>query len=176
MVGPRLLCRLALLVLASAVPALAGQQPPLPRPALPGQIDPLPPGEVQRLFDAYFVVQAQTALQLDDAQFVQFLPRLQALQQTRRRSDQARHQLIAGMGRMTAPGLTIDENALKEKLRALQELDGRAAAELRRAYDTIDQVLDVRRQARFRVFEQQIERRKFDLLLRARGAAASRIR
>ena len=77
---------------------------------------------------------------------------------------------------MTAPGLTIDENALQEKLRALQELDGRAAAELRRAYDTIDQVLDVRRQARFRVFEQQIERRKFDLLLRARGAAAGRIR
>ena len=76
MVGPRLLCILALLVLASAVPALAGQQPPLPRPAPPGQIDPLPPGEVQRLFDAYFVVQAQTALQLDDAQFVQFLPRL----------------------------------------------------------------------------------------------------
>ncbi len=176
MIGRRLWPVLALLVLATAAPALAGQQPPLPRPAPPGQIDPLPPGEVQRLFDAYFVVQAQSALQLDDAQFVQLLPRLQALQQTRRRSDQARHQLIAEMARMTAPGLTIDENALKEKLRALQELDGRAAAELRRAYDTIDQVLDVRRQARFRVFEQQIERRKFDLLLRARGAAAGRIR
>jgi len=34
--------------------------------------------------------------------------------------------------------------------------------------DGIDQTLDVRQQARFRVFEQEIEQRKLQLLMRAR--------
>jgi len=59
-------------------------------------------------------------------------------------------------------------------LRALRELDDRAALELRRAADGVDEVLDIRQQARFRMFEEQIERRKLDLLLRARQRAAGR--
>ena len=39
---------------------------------------------------------------------------------------------------------------------------------MRKAYNTLDEVLDVRQQARFRVFEEQIERKKLELLLRAR--------
>jgi len=131
--------------------------------------------ELQRLFDAYLIVQAQDALQLDDVQFGQFLPKLKALQDTRRRNEQARHQLVTELARLTAPAGTTDEATLKEKLRALQELEGRAAAEMRRAYDTVDQVLDVRRQARFRVFEQNMERRKFQLMLRVRRSEAGRL-
>jgi hypothetical protein len=76
---------------------------------------------------------------------------------------------------MTASAGGSDETLIKEKLRALQELESRAAAELRRAYDTLDQQLDVRRQARFRVFEQNMERRKFQLMLRARRSEAGRL-
>ena len=65
---------------------------------------------------------------------------------------------------------------MRDRLRALQELEGRSAADLRRAYDTIDQQLDVRRQARFRVFEQNMERRKLQLMLRARRGAPGRAR
>lgn len=137
--------------------------------------DRLDVAELQRLFDAYLVLQAQAALQLDDVQFGQFLPRLKALQETRRRNEQARHQLVAELARLTAPTASTDEAAVKERLHALQELDGRAAAELRRAYDTLDQQLDVRRQARFRVFEQNMERRKFQLMLRARRTEAARL-
>jgi len=133
------------------------------------QADRLEIAELQRLFDAYTVMQAQEALQLDDAQFGQFVPKLKALQDTRRRNDVSRSQLVAELGRMTAPGTAgFDEAAVKERMRALQELEARAAAELRRAYDAIDQQLDVRRQARFRVFEQNMERRKLQLMLRAR--------
>ena len=39
---------------------------------------------------------------------------------------------------------------------------------MRKAYDAIDEVLDVFQQARFRVFEEQIERRKLELIMRAR--------
>ena len=131
--------------------------------------------ELQRLFDAYLIMQAQDALQLDDVQFGQFLPKLKALQDTRRRNEQARHRLVTELARLTAPAGTTDEATLKETLRALQELEGRAAAEMRRAYDTVDQLLDVRRQARFRVFEQNMERRKFQLMLRVRRTEAARL-
>jgi hypothetical protein len=140
------------------------------------QADRLEIAELQRLFDAYMVMQAQEALQLDDAQFGQFLPKLKALQDTRRRNEQARNQLVGELGRLTAPSAaTVDEAAVRERLRALQELESRSAAELRRAYDTIDQQLDVRRQARFRVFEQNMERRKLQLMLRARRGAAGQV-
>jgi hypothetical protein len=137
--------------------------------------DRLEVAELQRLFDAYQMMQAQEALQLDDAQFGLFLPKLKALQDTRRRNEQARHQLVMELARLTAPAGTTDEAVLKEKLRGLQELEGRAAAELRNAYDTVDLQLDVRRQARFRVFEQNMERRKFQLMLRARRSEAGRL-
>jgi hypothetical protein len=135
------------------------------------QADRLDVAELQRLFDAYTMMQAQEALQLDDAQFEQFLPKLKALQDTRRRGEQARHQIIGELARLTAPSATVDEAAVRDRLRALQELESRSAADLRRAYDAIDQQLDVRRQARFRVFEQNMERRKLQLMLRARRGA-----
>jgi hypothetical protein len=199
--GVVILGALAIVGLSGLVTAAAAQDPPpapvrvqRPRPgqggtgaateqakgagqgrAAGGQAaDRLEVAELQRLFDAYQMMQAQEALQLDDAQFGQFLPKLKALQDTRRRNEQARHQLVMEMARLTAPAGTTDEAVLKEKLRALQELEGRAAAELRNAYDTVDLQLDVRRQARFRVFEQNMERRKFQLMLRARRSEAGR--
>jgi hypothetical protein len=123
--------------------------------------------ELQRLFDAYFLLQAQDALRLDNATFAGFLPRLKALQDARRHHDVERRQAVAELGKLTAAGAVMDENQVRDRLRALQELDSRAAAEIRKAYDGIDQVLDVRQQARFRVFEQSMERRKLELMLRA---------
>jgi hypothetical protein len=154
-------------------PAGSARARPAPRqPRAAQQADRLEIAELQRLFDAYTVMQVQDALQLDDAQFGQFLPRLKALQQTRRLNEQARSQIVAELGRLTAPSVAaVDDAAVRERLRALQELEGRAAAELRRAYDAIDQQLDIRRQARFRVFEQNMERRKLQLMLRARRGA-----
>ena len=124
--------------------------------------------ELQRLFDAYFILQAQDALKIDDAKFAEMLPRLKALQDVRRRHDQERRQAVGELAKMTAPAAVMDEALVREKLRALQELESRAAADQRKAYDAIDQMLDVRQQARFRVFEQNIERRKLELMLRAR--------
>jgi hypothetical protein len=179
-----LIAGIAVAVWAGAAGGAAAQDPqtppagsarvrPEPRQARAAQqADRLEVAELQRLFDAYTVMQAQEALQLDDAQFGQFLPKLKALQETRRRNEQARNQIVAELGRLTVPAAaTIDEAAVRDRLRALQELESRAAADLRRAYDTIDQQLDIRRQARFRVFEQNMERRKLQLMLRARRGA-----
>jgi hypothetical protein len=110
-----------------------------------------------------------------DAQYGTFVGRLKALQETRRKNQRARNQLVQDLRRLTVPQVTtLDEAAVRDRLKALRELDDRSAADLRRAYDSLDEVLDLRQQARFRIFEETIERRKMDLLMRARQRAARR--
>ena len=77
---------------------------------------------------------------------------------------------MADLQRLSNPRATTppDDAALKERLSALQELESRSAAELRSAYNQLDEILDLRQQARFRVLEEQLERRKLELLMRAR--------
>jgi hypothetical protein len=72
---------------------------------------------------------------------------------------------------MTAPNAAADENALREKLRALRDHNQQSAAALQRDTDAVDEVLDVRQQARFRLLEERIERQKLDLLMRSRRGA-----
>lgn len=148
-------------------PARQQSSPGLPRLGNGGDMS---PGEIQKLFDAYLVMEAQQALALTDEQYPQFLIRLRALQQTRRRNQQERVQLMGQLHRLTnvRQNNRSDDGMIQERLTALQELESRTAAETRKAYNALDEVLDVRQQARFRVFEEQIERRKIELLMRAR--------
>ncbi|MBE3134191.1 MAG: hypothetical protein IMZ55_12000 [Acidobacteria bacterium] len=125
--------------------------------------------EVQQMFDAYALMQAEQALKLDEMQYPPFLSRVRALQQLRRRHLQVRHQIVQQLAKLTAPQVEpVDEGQVRDRLKALGDLDARAVADMRAAYDAIDQILDVRQQARFRILEEQLERRKFDLLARAR--------
>jgi hypothetical protein len=128
------------------------------------------PGEVHQLFDAMLVMQAQNALSLGDEQYAQFLTRLKTLQQTRRRNQQERVRAISELQRMTNPRnpKPSSEGDVQQRLEALRELESRSAAELRRAYDGVDEVLTPLQRARFRVLEEQIERRKLELVGRAR--------
>jgi hypothetical protein len=140
-------------------------------PALPPGAPEMTPFQLQQLFDAMVVMQAQEVLALTEQQYAQFLTRLRVLQDTRRRFQQERGRLINELQRLTNgrnPRPLVAEALIKERLVALQELESRYAAEQRRAYNGIDEVLDVRQQARFRVFEEQIERRKLELIGRAR--------
>jgi hypothetical protein len=133
----------------------------------------LTPAEVVGMLDAWALVQAQEALQLTDAQYGPFVTRLRKLQETRRRNQQSRNQILQDLRQLagTQVSAPFDENAIKERLRALREHDDRATAELTQACDALDQVIDVAQQARFRIFEEVIERRKLDLLMRARQGA-----
>ena len=161
----------------AADPAHPAQEAGGGRPNRP-VADALSANELVNMLDAYAVVQAQEALTLNDAQYIQFVTRLKRLQETRRRNQRDRNQIIRELGNLTGPQATgpIDETAVRDRLKALREHDERAAADLRKAYDTLDEVLDVRQQARFRIFEEMIERRKLDLLVRARERAARPVR
>jgi hypothetical protein len=136
----------------------------------------LSPGEVVAMLDAYAVVQAQEALQLNDAQYAPFVARLKKVQDTRRKHQQAHNQIIQELRRLAGAQASapFDETAIRDRLNALRELNDRSALELRKAYDGVDEVLDLPQQARFRIFEEMIERRKLDLLMRARQRAAGR--
>jgi hypothetical protein len=128
------------------------------------------PLEVQRLLDAYVLVQAQEALQLSESQYPQFVVKLRALQEARRRNEQARLRLIVELNRLSADRAAAEgrEPEIRQRLRALDELELSAAVELRKAREDLAQTLDVRQQARLRVFEERIERQKLELLQRAR--------
>jgi hypothetical protein len=138
----------------------AGQAPE------PGAKENVDPAEIGRLFDAYTVMQAQEALGLDEARFGPFVTRLRALQQMRRRHLRERAAVMRDLRQLLqAPG---NDAQLKERLDALVRLDATTRADQIKAMDAIDELLDVRQQARFRLLEQQLELRKLELVNRAR--------
>jgi Spy/CpxP family protein refolding chaperone len=127
------------------------------------------PFELQRLFDSYALLQAQDQLKISDEQYSRFLPRFKALQDARRQTQQQRARVLQDVRRLLSDGST-DEAQFRDRLKQLQEIESRGQAEARKAYDAIDQVLDVKQQAQFRLFEEQMERRKIELVTRARQA------
>jgi hypothetical protein len=151
---------LVLLLTSAAASAQPGGRSDAPAP--------LALGEIQKLLDGYAIVQAQEYLGMTDAQFGPFLPKMRALQDARRRNEQERLRLLQELRRLTNPRSQAQESDIRDRVRALRELQTKAVTDAQRAYDSIDQSLDVRQQARFRLFEQEIEQRKLQLLMRAR--------
>ena len=137
-------------------------------------LDSTPPAELANMLDTYAIVQAQEVLKIDDAKYGQFVTRLKRLQETRRRSQRERNQIVQELRKLAGPQATgpVDEAAIRDRLKALRDHDERAAEALRQAYDSLDEVLDATQQARFRIFEERMEQRKLDLLVRARERAA----
>lgn len=173
------------IVLAGLLSLAAAGMAEAQRPAPPGARGlaadggRLSPVEILSMLDAYALVQAQETLQLTDTQYGEFVSRLKRLQQTRRRNLQARNQLLQELRRLAGPQADerpIDETGIRDRLRLLREHDARSPDELQKAYETLDEILDLRQQARFRLFEEVLERRKVDLLKRAQQGAAARQR
>ncbi|MBI3400072.1 MAG: hypothetical protein HY048_01520 [Acidobacteria bacterium] len=149
-------------------PNARGTVPP-PSPPVPDDAPGVSPGEIQRMFDGYALMQAEQFLNISDDQFVRFMPRYKALQDLRRQSLQQRTRVVNELRRLINAA-SIDEAQIREELKTLTDVEATSAADVKRAYDAVDQVLDLRQQARFRVFEENMERRKLDLVTRARQA------
>jgi hypothetical protein len=125
------------------------------------------PAELGRLFDAYTVMQAQEALGLDEARFGPFVTRLRALQQLRRRHVRERAVLMRELRLLLQTA--GNDVQLKEKLETLVRLEATIRADELKARNAVDEVLDIRQRARFRLLEQQLELRKLELVNRARA-------
>jgi hypothetical protein len=150
-----------------------GPMPPGPPPGMQGSPEGAPnPGQIQRWFEAFTVLQAQEALQLSEAQYGRFVTRLKALQDARRRHQLARNQIMGDLRRLTNPqNGSNDEASLTDRLKTLRDEDERSAAELKKAYEGVDEALDIRQQARFRIFEERMEQQKLELLMKTRQNA-----
>lgn len=154
-------------VLAGAVALTTTVQAQRPGRGPAAQEGGIAPVEIQRMFDAYALLQAQEQLKISNDQYPQFLTHFKALQDGRRRAVQERTRVVMELRRILN-GPSPDEAQVKERLKMLEEIEARSAGDIRKAYDAIDQVLDVRQQGQFRVFEDLMERRKLDLVTRAR--------
>src|SRR5689334_8774949 len=146
------------------------QQPGQPPPAAGAPnaaANPISLAELNRLFEAYAVVQAQDFLKLTDDQYPDFVARLKQLQDARRRHFVNHNRIIADLNRtLRLPEDQIDDKALKALYESLDREDDTAQDEIKKAFDNVITMLDVRQRARFRVFEENLERRKLDLLSR----------
>jgi hypothetical protein len=193
-VWPRTLRVLALMmcvgVIASAALAQALPDPPQNPPAGGAAPPPggrqgqrpgrgLPPGlgdgagnaQIQQLLDALVVSKAQGALQLSNEQFNQFLPRLLALQNLQRQHRNQRNKMLGDIRALIGPNAPqeVEDSAIGAATRALDDLEAQMQQDEQRALAAIDASLTVRQRARFRMFQEQMERQKIDLLLQARG-------
>ncbi len=160
------------MALTSAASAALGQgRANRPRAAEPqlGADAGVSPAEIQRLFDAYVVMQAQQELELSDEQYPTFLSRVRALQDVRRRTDVERNRRMQILRRI-ALDQASNESDIRVQLKELRDFNERVATEIGRAEENVTQVLSVRQQARFQVFQDAMERRKAELLMRARQA------
>jgi hypothetical protein len=152
-------------VLLSGIAVRAQAPPPESGPRARPRVA---PAEIQRLFDAYVVMQAQQELRLTDEQYPRFVQAMKELLDVRRRAQAERLRLLAEIRRLSRDRQGTDDAALASRVQELEALKVRTQTDVQRALDAVDQVLDVRQRARFRVFEEQMERRKMELLLRAR--------
>jgi hypothetical protein len=158
--------------LAAQAPATR-QAPPAAPPAesgaKPADPDAISVGDLTAALDAYALVQAQQQLQISDEKYTVFAARLKRLQDVRRRNQRVRLRLVQDLRRLAGPRANPpgEETAVRAALTAIRDHDEKAATELRQAYDALDQVLDVRQQARLRLFEELIEQRKLELVVRA---------
>ena len=121
------------------------------------------PGEVQRMFDAYALMQAQEQFKISDEQFAKFMTRFKALQEVRRQDAAGphadHHRACASWPRRHRPTRRRSRTSFG-RFRMLDVADRRRAQEgvrsdrpgARRA-----------QQAQFRVFEEVMERRKLEL-------------
>jgi Spy/CpxP family protein refolding chaperone len=127
--------------------------------------------QVEDYFDQVVLHQARTNLALTDDQFLRFGAGLRRLQTTRRQQQRQRLAMMRELNILTT-ATPFDEAAVTSKLKELDDLSARSTDEIRTAYEAIDQSLTLRQRARFRIFEEMMERRKLDLVSRARQQAS----
>lgn len=123
--------------------------------------------DVEDALDGRVLIQAQTALQLSDSQYQAFWPKMRELQRVRRQHEQRHAMLINQLNQATKAGAPpVDEATLTARVKALDDLEASMVSDERTALADVDSVLTVFQRARFRVFEENMEREKLKLLVK----------
>jgi Spy/CpxP family protein refolding chaperone len=172
----------ALLALAVTNGAIvAAQTPPNPRNGRLGgrgaRPDAPPPpaqsaaalNDVQQMLDAMVLGRAQPQLQLSNDQYPQFFKSMQALQQLRRQHQMRRQRMLGELRRLINPQQAEppDDATLAAKTKELDDLETQMFQDEQKSRASIDAILTPHQRARFRVFEENMEREKLRMLAKA---------
>jgi hypothetical protein len=137
--------------------------PPAQQPQNPVQVS----REVQDLLDTLVLKQAQQQLDLTDDQYVDFFKKMVQLQRLRQQHRNQRQRLIMELNRLTQPGADVDDVTLTARTKAIDDLESDMIQKERDAQTAVDQALTPRQRARFRVFEDNMEKQKLRMLAQA---------
>ena len=154
-----------------------GQQSPPPggRGGRENRLPPISPNmnqqQLQSWIDTFAVVQAERDLQLTGDQYATFIVRLRKLQDVRRRHQMEKGRLMRELNQLLNGSDGRDE-AILAHVKSLDDLSQRSAGELKQAYSELDSGLTPWQRGRYRMFEEQLERRKLDLLSKINTAPA----
>lgn len=127
--------------------------------------------QVQEYFDAYVISQSQRALQLSNRQVELFLPRLIALQKVQRQHRNQRNKAIADLRALVGPNAPqgVEDASIVAATKVLDDLEAQMQQDEQRALGALDAVLTVRQRAHFRLFLENMEREKINMLVQAKG-------
>ena len=120
--------------------------------------------QVQRLLDAWALVQAKEQLQLTDEQYPGFVARLTKLHDARRRIAMERRRLMGELRVLLNQSPAPKDDLVTAKVRAVDDLAKRGGEEVQQVTLEIDGVLTPWQRGRYRLFEEIIERRKIEML------------
>ena len=123
--------------------------------------------EAFRMVDAYIIANIQESLELTDEQYEQVIPLVNKLQKARRKHFSERYHAERRLRRLLGSGTATEPEVIKA-LGNLKTLDVEGPAKLRTHAEALDAVLSPLQQAKYRVFEVEVERRMRDLMRRGR--------
>lgn len=126
---------------------------------------------VQDLLEGMEISNADKFLQVDNQHYGDFIQRLRNLQKLRKQHQNQRQRLVQELRRLTnTPGM--EDALLEAPTKRLDDFDKQAFQDMQNAYAQIDEVLNVRQRARFRLFEEQMEQRKLEIITRVLKSGA----
>ncbi len=123
--------------------------------------------EAFRMIDAYVIANLQESLGLDESTYVRAIPVVNNLQKTRREYFGERLGTLRKMRRLLRSG-TATEAQVRGTLDAFKALEVQGPERIRKQMDELDALLTPLQQAKYRVFEVEVERRLRELMRRGR--------
>ena len=122
--------------------------------------------ETFRLMDAYLISNLQESVGLTDEQFTKALPLVKKLQADRRDFARRRMQALRTLRKSLVAG-TATESSVAEMLKDVKNASSEERAATLRNTEALDAVLTPLQQAKFRVFEAEVDVRLRHLLARS---------
>jgi hypothetical protein len=123
--------------------------------------------EAFRMVDAYVIANIQESLDLDEDQYARAIPLVNRLQKARREYHRERGRTLRQMRQLLKSGAAT-ESQLQEAVASLKTLEVEGPARIRERLDELDAILSPVQQAKYRVFEVEVEHRMRDLMRRGR--------